>query len=153
MTTQNTQLAKIRVAIYLRVSTDEQAKEGYGLVYQEEKLRAFVQSQNYQLSEESIYKDEGFSGSLPIAERPSLKKLFEDADKKKFDVVLVYRLDRFFRKTRLLLEAMERLSSHKVGFRSITESFDTTNITGRFMTTLLGAIAEMERDTIKRTHH
>ena len=149
MTTQNLQLAKIRVAIYLRVSTDEQAKEGYCLVYQEEKLRAFVQSQNYQLSEEYIYKDEGFSGSLPIAERPSLMKLFEDVDIKKFDVVLVYRLDRFFRKTRLLLEAMERLNSHKVGFRSITESFDTTNITGRFMTTMLGAIAEMERDTIK----
>ena len=64
MTTQNTQLAKTRVAIYLRVSTDEQAKEGYGLVYQEEKLRAFVKSQDYQLDEEYIYKDEGFSGSL-----------------------------------------------------------------------------------------
>ena len=149
MTTQNTQLTKIRAAIYLRVSTDEQAKEGYGLVYQEEKLRAFVQSQNYQLNEECIYKDEGFSGSLPIAERPSLNKLFEDANKKKFDVVLVYRLDRFFRKTSLLLNACERLSSHKVGFRSVTESFDTTNSNGRFMLTLLGGIAEMERDTIR----
>lgn len=149
MTTQNAQLTKTRAAIYLRVSTDEQAKEGYGLVYQEEKLKAFVKSQDYKLNEECIYRDEGFSGSLPIAERPGLKSLFEDADKKKFDVVLVYRLDRFFRKTRLLLEAMERLNSHRVGFRSITESFDTTNITGRFMTTLLGAIAEMERDTIK----
>ncbi len=145
----NIQIAKLRVALYLRVSTDEQAKEGYGLIFQEEKLRAFVQSQDYLLNEECVYRDEGFSGSLPITERTGLQRLFEDADKRKFDVVLVYRLDRFFRKTRLLLDAIERLNIRKIGFRSITESFDTTNITGRFMTTLLGAVAEMERDTIK----
>ena len=135
--------------MYLRVSTDEQAKEGYGLIYQNDKLRAFVQSQDYVLNEQNIYRDEGYSGSLPIVERPELQRLFQDAENKAFDVVLVYRLDRFFRKTRLILEAIERLNGCGVGFRSITESFDTTNITGRFMTTLLAAVAEMERDTIR----
>lgn len=149
MKPQQARHTKTRAALYLRVSTDEQAKEGYGLVYQEEKLKAFVQSQDYELTDDRIYKDEGYSGSLPITDRPSLQRLFHDVDEKKFDVVLVYRLDRFFRKTRLLLDAMDQLNSHNVGFRSITESFDTTNITGRFMTTLLGAVAEMERDTIK----
>lgn len=138
---------KIRAAIYRRVSTDEQAREGYGLVYQEDKLKAFALSQDYVLDPAHMYVDEGYSGSLPVSERPGLNQLFAAAEKKEFDVVLVYRLDRFFRKTRLILEAIERLNGYSVGFRSITESFDTTNITGRFMTTLLAAVAEMERDT------
>jgi len=140
---------KLRAAAYVRVSTDEQAKDGYGLIFQEEKIKSFVVSQDYVLEEKHIYRDEGRSGTLPIESRSELKRLFDDAAKKEFDVVLVYRLDRFFRKTRLLLDALDRLSNSGVGFRSTTESFDTTNITGRFMTTMLGAVAEMERDTIK----
>ena len=139
---------KIRVALYIRVSTDEQTK-GYGLTVQKEKLLAFVQSQDYFLDEKHIYSEEGFSGTLPVDSRPQLKQLFTDAQNKEFDVVLVYRLDRFFRKTRLLLEAIDILGSYNVGFRSTTEAFDTTNSTGKFMTTLLGAVAEMERDTIR----
>ena len=137
-----------RAAIYLRVSTDEQTK-GYGLTVQKGKLESFVSSQDYSLSEKHIYSEEGFSGTLPISARPELKRLFDDAKNKEFDVVLVYRLDRFFRKTRLLLEAIELLNSYSIGFRSTTEAFDTTNSTGKFMTTLLGAVAEMERDTIR----
>ena len=125
-----------RAAIYLRVSTDEQTK-GYGLPVQKGKLEAFVNSQDYKLDEKHIYTEEGFSGTLPIASRPELKRLFDDAKNKEFDVVLVYRLDRFFRKTRLLLEAIDILSSYGVGFRSTTEAFDTTNSTGKFMTTML----------------
>jgi len=139
---------KIRVALYLRVSTDEQTK-GYGLTVQKEKLLAFVQSQDYFLDERHIYSEEGFSGTLPVNSRPQLKQLFTDAQNKEFDVVLVYRLDRFFRKTTLLLGAIELLGNYNVGFRSTTEAFDTTSSTGKFMTTLLGAVAEMERDTIR----
>src|SRR5581483_3863492 len=89
---------KVRVALYLRVSTDEQAREGNGLAVQEEKLRAFCKSQpdEYILSEDCVYKDEGYSGSLDIKQRPQLAKLFADAEQHKFDVVIVYRLDRFF---------------------------------------------------------
>jgi site-specific DNA recombinase len=143
-----TENKQMNVAIYLRVSTDEQIK-GYGLTVQEEKLKAFIKSQEYVLDEKHIYREEGFSGTLPIEARPQLKLLFEDAKNKKFDVVLVYRIDRFFRKTRLLLEAIEQLDKQKIGFRSISEAFDTTNSAGRFMTTLLGGVAEMERDTIR----
>lgn len=145
---KNLQNHKLRAAIYLRVSTDEQIK-GYGLTVQKEKLKSFVDSQDYILQENHIYEEEGFSGTLPIETRPQLKRLFENAKNKEFDVILVYRLDRFFRKTRLLLEAIELLGNCGVGFRSITEAFDTTNSTGKFMTTLLGAVAEMERDTIR----
>lgn len=141
---------KIRAAIYLRVSTDEQAKEGYGMAYQEEKVKSFISSQDYLLDEKyHIYKDEGFSGTLPVEERPALKSLFEAAERREFDVVLVYRLDRFCRKMILLLPAVEKLSEYNVGFRSTTESFDTSSSFGKYMLTSLGAIAELEKDVIK----
>lgn len=142
---------KIRVAIYLRVSTDDQAQNGYGLTSQEEKLKAFIKSQENQTFDEEhhVYKDKGYSGTLKIESRPALKQLFEDAKNKQFDVVYVYRLDRFFRKTSLLLDALETLKELGVGFKSVTEAFDTTNSTGEFMVTILGAIADMERKTIR----
>lgn len=141
---------KIRVALYVRVSTEEQSNNGYGLVFQEEKLRAFIESQENQVFEEKhLYKEEGFSGTLKIESRPALKQLFEDAQDKQFDVVYVYRLDRFFRKTKLLLDAIEKLTEAKVGFKSITESFDTTSSSGEFTMIVLGAIADMERKTIQ----
>jgi len=141
---------KIRAAIYLRVSTDEQSKEGYGMSYQEEKIKSFVVSQDYLLDEENhIFKDESFSGTLSIEERPALKSLFEAAGRREFDVVLVYRLDRFFRKIILLLSAVEKLTEYNIGFRSITEPFDTSSHFGRYILASLGALAELERDVIK----
>ena len=142
---------KVRVALYLRVSTDEQAREGYGLSVQEEKLRAFCQSQpaEYVINDGCVYRDEGYSGSLDIKQRPELSRLFEDAEKKKFDVVVVYRLDRFFRNTRHLLNAFEVLKSYDVSFQSATESFNTNEISGRLLLRLLASIAEAERETTR----
>jgi len=141
---------KLRAAVYLRCSTDEQAKEGYGIAYQADKIRSFVSSQDYLLDDKNhIFKDEGFSGTLPIEERPELKRLFEAAEKREFDVVLVYRLDRFFRKIILLLSAVEKLTEYDIGFRSITEPFDTSSHFGRYLLASLGALAELERDVIK----
>lgn len=138
----------MRAALYIRVSTDEQVK-GYGLTVQEEKLRAFVKLNDYYLNESNVYKDEGFSGSLPVEERPAIKKLLEDAQNRQFDVVITYRLDRMFRKTKLLLEMVDELEKHKVGFKSMTESFDTTSVTGKGLMSILAVIAEMERGTIQ----
>lgn len=139
---------QLRAAIYLRVSTDEQVLH-YGLTMQEERLRSFVASQDYSLNEENVYKDEGFSGTLRVEERPALKRLFEAAERKEFDVVLVYRLDRFGRKILLILDAVERLAKHNVSFRSATEPFDTGDAFGRYLLSSLGALAELERETIK----
>ncbi|MFA5413259.1 MAG: recombinase family protein [Patescibacteria group bacterium] len=138
----------MRAAIYIRVSTDDQIR-GYGLQVQGEKLRAFVAINDYTLDEKHFYKDEGYSGSLPVEERPGMKKLLEDAKKREFDVVITYRLDRMFRKTRLLLEIVEELEKYKVAFRSMTESFDSTTVTGKGMMSIIAAIAEMERGTIQ----
>ena len=153
MTTENlqTNAKKLRAAIYIRVSTDEQAQSGNGLAVQEEKLKAFCKSQaeEYILEDEYIYKDEGYSGSLDIKHRPALARLFEDAENKKFDVVLVYRLDRFFRSTRHLLNAFEVLKASGVSFQSATESFNTNEISGRLLLRLLASIAEAERETTR----
>src|SRR3989338_1435629 len=140
---------KQRVALYLRVSSEEQAKEGYGLAAQEERLRAFLKSQDYAFDETHLYKDEGYSGTLPIEERPALKKLFEAAVNREFDVVLVYRLDRFGRKILVILDAVQKLAEHDVNFRSITEPFDTSNAFGRYLLASLSALAELEREVIK----
>lgn len=78
----------LRVAIYLRVSTDEQLK-GYGLTYQKEKLLSYIQSQDYVLNANHIYSEEGYSGTLPIEERPQLKRLFSDAQNGAFDLEIV----------------------------------------------------------------
>lgn len=140
---------KQRAAIYLRVSTDEQARGGYGLNVQDEKLKTFVKLNDYILEDKHIYRDEGYSGTLPVEERPEMNRMIENARNHEFDVVIAYRLDRVFRKTRLLLEVLDEFEKLKIGFKSVTESIDTTTHTGKFVITLLGGVAEMEREVIR----
>ncbi len=145
---ENFKTPKLRAALYLRVSTEEQI-QGYGLPVQEERLRAYITSQGHELQEKFVYRDEGHSGALSIEERPELQRLFSDAEQKRFDLVLVLKVDRFFRNNRLLLNAIHRLNSYGVDFGSITEPFDTANPYGRFALQMMGANAELERETIK----
>lgn len=143
---------KKRVALYTRVSTDEQAKDDkYGIKVQKERLQKFCESQPDIYDNETIltYGDEGKSGSLAIEKREGLKQLFEDAKAKKFDIVIVYRLDRFFRSTRKLLDAVEKLLELGIEFKSCTESFDTSTPNGRFVLQMLGSLAELEREVIR----
>jgi site-specific DNA recombinase len=145
-----TKIKQKRVAIYLRVSTDEQAKgDHYGLKVQEDRLRQFCASQGYLLSEEHVYRDEGFSGSLEEKDRPGLRSAFESAREKEFELLIVYRLDRLFRNQRKLLNALQRLMDYGVGFQSSTEAFDTETPSGRLMLQILGSFAEHERETIR----
>ena len=142
---------KKRVALYARVSTQEQV-EKYGVDYQKADMLKWVElnADKYELvSDDFIYVDEACSGASPIEERIELPRLFDDAQKKRFDVVIVWKLDRFFRKTIFLLEAIEKLRSYKVGFISAKEpQVDTTSSMGNFMIGLLGIVAEMERNNI-----
>ncbi|OHA58815.1 MAG: hypothetical protein A2571_00305 [Candidatus Vogelbacteria bacterium RIFOXYD1_FULL_44_32] len=139
----------IRAAAYLRVSTDEQIK-GYGLPYQKEKVILYSQFQGYDFDQEKhMYVDEGFSGALPIEKRPALCKLFEAAERGGFDIVLVYRLDRFARKIYETIRGVERLTDNAVDFCSITEPFNTATPHGRYVMQSLAALAELERETIK----
>ena len=134
----------MKTAIYIRVSTEDQAREGYSLEVQRECLEAFAKKEGHQIYK--IYSDDGISGYS--AERPALKELLDDAKAKKFEMVLVYKIDRFSRNLRDLLNLVDGLSSCGVGFKSATELFDTTTSSGKLMFQQLGSFAEFERNRI-----
>lgn len=143
---------KIRCAVYLRVSTEEQNKEGhFGLEVQEDKCRAFIESQEaegYVLDEKHVFKDE-ISGGTPIEKRPELNKLFEAARQKEFDVLIVYKTDRLARSIRILVNAVHELEVLGIKYRSVTEPFDTTTAFGKTAMNLFGTFAEFEKEMIR----
>ncbi len=132
----------IPVALYTRVSTEEQ-KENFSLAAQLELLRKYASDNGYLVFDE--YVDGGYSGTS--YDRPAFQKLLDDANKRKFKIVLVYKLDRFFRNNRALLTVADDLEKNGVGIKSITEPFDTSNHLGKFILSLFGSLAQLERDT------
>ena len=134
----------MKVALYLRVSTEDQVKEGYSLEVQREYLESFAKREGLEIFK--VYQDDGISGYS--TERPALKELLKDAKGRKFDLVLVYKIDRFSRNLKDLLNLVDELSSSGVGFKSATEPFDTTTSAGKLMFQQLGSFAEFERNRI-----
>ena len=95
-----------------------------------------------------IYKDDGITGTLPLNERPAGQELLRDAKEDKFKLVLVFKLDRLGRATRVILNAVHELDSLGVKVRSMTEPFDTSDASGRFLLTILAGVADLERSNI-----
>src|SRR6266581_2552124 len=138
MHTNNTR----RVALYARVSTKNhgQTTETQALA-----LRDYAAHRGFTIVEE--YRDEGISGSKDS--RPALDRLMKDARARKFDVVVVARFDRFARSVSHLLRALEEFGHVGVDFVSVSESIDTSTPMGKMIFTVLGAVAELERNLIK----
>lgn len=134
----------MKVSLYTRVSTEDQAREGTSLEVQSEFLVSYAKRQGWDVFD--IYIDDGYSGNL--RDRPALNRLFYDARKKKFDAVLVYKLDRFARNNRLLLNLVAELNEFAIGFQSATESFDTVTAAGKMSLSMLGTVAQFERERI-----
>lgn len=134
----------IKCAIYTRVSTEEQAKEGYSLEAQEDRLRVLARSFDWAVYK--IYSDEGFSAKN--RNRPALKQMMIDAKIQKFNTVLVYKIDRLSRSLKDLIEIVLELSKSEVGFKSSTEMIDTTTAEGRLMFHQFGSFAQYERELI-----
>ncbi|WP_242300711.1 recombinase family protein [Bacillus cereus group sp. BfR-BA-01494] len=132
----------MRCAIYRRVSTDEQAEKGHSLDNQKFRLESFAMSQGWEITGD--YVDDGYSGKN--MERPALKKMFADIDN--FDVILVYKLDRFTRSVRDLNDMLETIKGHEIAFKSVTEAIDTTTATGRMILNMMGSTAQWEREMI-----
>lgn len=134
-----------KAAIYVRVSTEEQAKEGISIDAQIDRCQAFCKARNWTIHQ--IYTDAGYSaGSLT---RPALKSLLQDVDAKKFDILLVYKIDRFSRQLKDLIGILEDLKRKGVNFTSVTEQIDTTTAMGEAFFQIIGVFAQLERGMVK----
>jgi DNA invertase Pin-like site-specific DNA recombinase len=131
----------LRAAIYARVST---ANSGQSPEMQLRELREHAQRRGWEISCE--YVDEGISGAKD--RRPALDRLMADAHRRKFDVVLVWRFDRFARSVTHLLRALDTFRALGMEFVSLCEALDTATPAGRMTFTVLGAVAELERSLI-----
>ena len=137
-------LEMVKVAVYARVSTQEQASEGTSLEHQCEQLKIYCQSQEWQVV--GIYVDPGHTGK--DADRPGLKNVLSGAKLGLFQKVAVYKLDRLARKLRLLLELEETLKDCGVYLYSLKDQVDTSTAIGRTVFQVLGLVSEWERETI-----
>jgi DNA invertase Pin-like site-specific DNA recombinase len=130
----------MRVVLYARVSTNDQHPE-----VQLEALRAHAAQRGWNIAEEFV--DRGYSGARE--RRPALDRLMKTAWSGGFQAVLVWRFDRFARSTKHLITALEQFKSLKIGFISLTEQLDTSTPIGQAMFTVIGAMAQLERDIIR----
>ncbi len=129
---------KIRVAMYSRVSTEGQNSDG-----QESEMKKYAKNRGWEVS--GMYRDK-MSGTK--TSRPALDELMADANKRKMDIVLVWRFDRFARSVSHLLQALETFRTVGIEFASLSEQIDTSTPTGKMTFTVLGAVAELERSLI-----
>lgn len=137
--------AQQRAALYVRVSTDEQA-EAYGLDVQRARCSAAAAAKGWAVVR--TYTDAGISGTLPAADRPGLAALLADAAAGLIDHVIVLALDRLARRTSLALQLIEQLAAAGVSLTSCKEALDTATPAGQFVLTMFAALAQLERDTI-----
>ena len=137
--------APLRVALYARVSTEDQADRGT-IQAQLTLLRNLAQAYGWHVVGE--YVDDGISGTIPLGDRPDGRRLLEDARSGVFASVVAYRLDRVGRSLRALLDAHDALETAGVTVRSATEPFDTSTAIGKFLFQLLASLAELEKSTI-----
>jgi site-specific DNA recombinase len=132
----------IRAAIYTRVSTEDQAKEGFSLDAQLDKLRAYCKARDWQIAGE--YIDDGYSGRK--TRRPAYTKMMEELDK--WDMLLVIKMDRIHRNSKNFMLMMEQLGKQGKEFVSMMESLDTSTAMGRFVMDIIQRIAQLESEQI-----
>lgn len=130
-----------RVALYARVSTLNNQDPEMQLA----ELRDYVNRRGWQISEE--YTDQGVSGSKES--RPALNRLMADACRRRFDAVLVWKIDRFGRSLKHLVNALAELAALGVAFISLRDNLDLSTPSGRLMFQIIGAMAEFERALIQ----
>jgi DNA invertase Pin-like site-specific DNA recombinase len=123
-----------RVAIYARIST---TNHGQDVGLQTGDLRQFAEARGWKLADE--YVDKGVSGSKDS--RPELNRLMADAKRRKFDVVLVWKLDRLGRSLRHLVNALAEFESLNIAFVSLSDNLDLSTASGRLMFQIIGAMS------------
>lgn len=132
----------VRVAIYTRVSTEDQAKEGFSLDAQLDKLRSYCKARDWVIGGE--YIDDGYSGRN--VKRPAYSRMMEEMDK--WDALLVIKMDRIHRNSKNFMLMMEHLKKEEKEFVSMSESLDTSTAMGRFVMDIIQRIAQLESEQI-----
>lgn len=136
----------MRAALYIRVSSAEQAEEGYSIQAQTEKLEAYCKARDWSIT--NTYTDPGFTGSN--TKRPDLQALIKSIKNHEVDVVVVYKLDRFTRSQKDCINLLDDIFiPNNCDFVSINENFDTSTPYGRAMIGILSVFAQLERETIR----
>jgi site-specific DNA recombinase len=137
----------VRVALYARVSTDDQAKEGFSLQAQKDRLEAYCEAQGWEVA--GYYIDDGHSGRS--ARRPAYQRMIEERDQ--WDTILVMKMDRIHRNSKNFMIMMEKLEHWGKRFASMQESLDTSTAVGRFVVDIIQRIAQLESEQIgERTY-
>lgn len=134
----------LRVALYPRVSTEEQAAHGYSLELQEESLVRYANDHGYKIV--GIYRDEGNSARKPVMKRKVMLQLLEDVKAGKIDRILFLKLDRWFRNVREYHVVQEILEAHNVTWQATMEEYDTVTANGRLRVNIMLSVAENESD-------
>lgn len=135
----------LTVAAYCRVSTTEQVDQGLSIPSQQDRIRSFIKSQGAELFD--FYIDDGFSGK--DLNRPCIQQLIKDSHAKKFDAIYVVRLDRLSRSQRDVMTLLEDVfNRNNIGFKSVTEPFDTTSPFGKAAIGMMSVFAQLEREQI-----
>jgi site-specific DNA recombinase len=136
---------KIKAVGYCRVSTDEQAQDGLSLDYQQSRIKAYAESQDWHLI--GFYIDAGYSGK--DTNRPEFQRMLSDLRSGKADILIVLKLDRITRRQRDLLNLLEGiLEPSGIGFKSVQEPFDTSTGMGKAFIGMVSVFAQLEGDMI-----
>ena len=136
-----------RVALYLRVSSEEQ-RDRETIELQRDFLEQYCNLHELEVTD--VYEDNGVSGTIPVRERPEGRRLLEDAKGGGFGAVLVYRLDRLGRSLLVIADAHDRLEGAGVAMRSGTEPIDTSNPSGRLIFQMFASVAEFGWASIRQ---
>lgn len=135
----------MRVALYARVSTEDQAKHGLSVETQLVNLREWCTKNGHTIVEE--YVDAGVSGKKPYTKRPELSRFMSDLERGiKVDALCMTKIDRFFRSVKHYYQAMSVLDKHKVSWVATQEDYETVTSAGRFKVNIMLSIAEAEAD-------
>lgn len=133
-----------KVALYIRVSTEEQALHGYSIEAQKAALMKYAKEHSMEIID--IYIDEGISARKKYNRRKEFIRLLEGVKERKFDLILFTKLDRWFRNISDYYKIQEVLEAHEVNWKTIYENYDTTSASGRLHINIMLSVAQDEAD-------
>lgn len=134
----------ISVVIYIRVSTEDQAREGHSLDEQEERLKNFCLAKDYKIYK--VYKDAGISAKN--TKRPKFQEMMQDMKDKNINIILAYKLDRITRSVKDLENIIVELEKYECGIECMMDNINTTDSNGKFFVRMLTVLSQLE---IERT--